>query len=1000
MRLIDQLGETGAGLTLVGKPGSPDEFIAVQLEGDAFPRLALFPAGGVGGVASVLVGNGAVFPSAPLGSGGGGGGGGNAIVTNVKDYGAVGDGTTDDTVAITAAITAAGTSGTVYFPDGDTYFCRPTTSTMKPLLGQTWTGTGTLKFDGAGQYGIDGSSTFGVTFDGLTFDGGLVDGTTANITTALDFSDSVLFTLRNCEVKNAVGKIVPTAGSASGVSGRCGVSIVNALAPLIDNNVIHDIGWHPGDDWKNYADTNGQAIRGPGARSGRITNNETYNHVSDGIFLGFSTNYTTDMTVHGNYVHDCMYMGINVFTSRNIVDGGQGITGLSIRGNLIRRTNGVERGNRPGKRTITVISGNGTGQIVVKLSAPIVGHPKNEKGMVFLPADGTIRGDNIGGSPYQSDSKASITWTNGASFGANGSSPAGSTMVSTDTAPVVTLDYTALGITPTLVDGDQIAVIETGESSAGIYTNGSKIAEDIVVADNTIEYCSEPGIEINDHPAIVRNNTVRDTGWVSWTTASDKPGIYLAPGSICENNTVVRAWGHGITCEDQNYYPGDRAAPNSSVTDVRGHTRTIVRNNTIIDCNYGGYWNTVGGLRTSWGPRRYMNSTAVCGINMIADYGNVRDCQITGNHITTANQTNKIKYAVRVRCAAGFDADASNDFLTDNTCRDVAADYQFRYVVNNATTASGYREMTATGSATAADRTILLTGASAIQVNLPLAVKAPLNPLTIINQSSVTAIIDAASTDLIGGLGSITLLAGAAVTLISDWLGSWYATADAKNTLVGFTPTARGGADVANTPVRELGLWNLTGTGKTATMPSAPVEGDEVAHMLVGNSGGARLTIAPNAGQTLELGNGSGNFVMGLTVGEGWVWRYDATNAMWRMRPYGSINSIGTKTRFFNDSASYALETIYDVFHLGGTGGQTTDFTIVNPVGTKRDGQVVRIRCRNSAAGVARAITWGTDFRALSGSLPATLKAVASAVDVFTFMWNANDSKYDLIGTA
>jgi Pectate lyase superfamily protein len=39
-------------------------------------------------------------------------------VYNVQDYGAVGDGSTDDTAAIDAAITAAGSGATVYFPNG------------------------------------------------------------------------------------------------------------------------------------------------------------------------------------------------------------------------------------------------------------------------------------------------------------------------------------------------------------------------------------------------------------------------------------------------------------------------------------------------------------------------------------------------------------------------------------------------------------------------------------------------------------------------------------------------------------------------------------------------------------------------------------------------------------------------------------------------------------------------------------------------------------------
>ena len=52
-----------------------------------------------------------------------------ADVVNVKDYGAVGDGVTDDTSAIAAAFTAAGDAGkSVFFPSG-TYACTAVTAT-------------------------------------------------------------------------------------------------------------------------------------------------------------------------------------------------------------------------------------------------------------------------------------------------------------------------------------------------------------------------------------------------------------------------------------------------------------------------------------------------------------------------------------------------------------------------------------------------------------------------------------------------------------------------------------------------------------------------------------------------------------------------------------------------------------------------------------------------------------------------------------------------------
>ena len=63
-------------------------------------------------------------------------------VDNVLDYGATGDGVTDDTAAIEAAITAAGVGGAVYFPQGVYKVSR----TLWPLNAQTWRGEHNPKY--------------------------------------------------------------------------------------------------------------------------------------------------------------------------------------------------------------------------------------------------------------------------------------------------------------------------------------------------------------------------------------------------------------------------------------------------------------------------------------------------------------------------------------------------------------------------------------------------------------------------------------------------------------------------------------------------------------------------------------------------------------------------------------------------------------------------------------------------------------------------------------
>jgi hypothetical protein len=62
-----------------------------------------------------------------------------SVATNVLDYGTIGDGTTDDTLAIRTAIAAAGANGTLLFPSGKTY---RRTGSLEPLTGQTWIGYG------------------------------------------------------------------------------------------------------------------------------------------------------------------------------------------------------------------------------------------------------------------------------------------------------------------------------------------------------------------------------------------------------------------------------------------------------------------------------------------------------------------------------------------------------------------------------------------------------------------------------------------------------------------------------------------------------------------------------------------------------------------------------------------------------------------------------------------------------------------------------------------
>ncbi len=98
---------------------------------------------------------------------------------NVKDYGAVGDGSTDDTTAITAAVTAIPANfGILYFPAGS-YLFNPTTAGLNTLASKTnltiygdGIGNSVILSNTAGQTISLASSCSYVNVYGLTIDGG------------------------------------------------------------------------------------------------------------------------------------------------------------------------------------------------------------------------------------------------------------------------------------------------------------------------------------------------------------------------------------------------------------------------------------------------------------------------------------------------------------------------------------------------------------------------------------------------------------------------------------------------------------------------------------------------------------------------------------------------------------------------------------------------------------------------------------------------------------
>jgi hypothetical protein len=83
---------------------------------------------------------------------------------SVTEFGAKGDGITDDTVAIQNVITSAPVGATVHFPHGSTFVLTATLTVTKRL---NFTGGGELRWTA----GVAGGAALEVTADGCTFDG-------------------------------------------------------------------------------------------------------------------------------------------------------------------------------------------------------------------------------------------------------------------------------------------------------------------------------------------------------------------------------------------------------------------------------------------------------------------------------------------------------------------------------------------------------------------------------------------------------------------------------------------------------------------------------------------------------------------------------------------------------------------------------------------------------------------------------------------------------------
>ena len=274
---------------------------------------------------------------------------------SVKDFGAVGDGVTDDTTAIQNAVNAA---SEVRFTPGKTYIVSP--QTLSSLGGGVGIcinvssnrrlviyGATIKQKDGTGGSGAVIGNTAAV--QNVLIEGGTVDGNRAN--TSNTMGGIVFYNATNCEIRKVLvkGSRQIGAGFRSTTTGFGKNAVRDCI--IEDSGYIgiqcnrQDLGVEISGNIVDFSVDNAIDVEGnntsgdPGFGSRIVITNNRCSNFTTGIFLEsignaiVSNNYLDNFNVHGIILNRINSGALNVIVANNQITNGAGRSGVLVNNN-------------------------------------------------------------------------------------------------------------------------------------------------------------------------------------------------------------------------------------------------------------------------------------------------------------------------------------------------------------------------------------------------------------------------------------------------------------------------------------------------------------------------------------------------------------------------------------------------------------------------------------------------------------------------------------------